>query len=375
MCVNYVFCVVFILLEDGRWCCQTIFWRPSIARVMHLLEDVERLRVVARILRLPPSVVVRLWRSYQENGEYTRRQGQGHFRVTIPLQDRFLILLSRRNHMSTAKALEIDFCRATEVHLPDQIVRNTLHFDDVRARRPAQGPVLIAQHRAVRFNFACQHQKWQIRHWMPIRFTDESSFSESTQDWRDMAWRRQGERYAGCNIDEIERYDGGSSWSGPIYYLMVIHTCMCFLEVAWCQQDIVGIFWGLLSDHMHALLVMHSFQCQIMHVPTQLRCPWPSLMTQVSVWWTGQPGIQISTQNQNQNQNNLYSTHVVAVQTKYYWTVLNMEIVYEHMKRIRCMTSLLLYEPYANVSSRFDENLPVRSWFHSNHRVNLTTPR
>ena len=32
--------------------------------------------------------------------------------------------------------------------------------------------------------------------------------------------------------------------------------------------------------------------------------------------------------NQNQNQNNLYSTHVVAVQTKYYCIVLNVEIVW-----------------------------------------------
>ena len=41
---------------------------------------------------------------------------------------------------------------------------------------------------------------------------------------------------------------------------------------------------------------------------------------------------------QNQNRNNLYSTHVVAVQTKYYCTVLNMEIVYESMKIIHCIT-------------------------------------
>ena len=40
--------------------------------------------------------------------------------MITPIQDRFLVLLSRRNHTSTAKALEIDFCRATEVHLPDQ---------------------------------------------------------------------------------------------------------------------------------------------------------------------------------------------------------------------------------------------------------------
>ena len=86
-----------------------IFGHPDFAsRVMKLLEDGERLRVVARRLHVPPRVVGRLWRSYHETGEYTRRQGQGRSRLTTTLQDRFIILLSRRNHTSTAKALEID---------------------------------------------------------------------------------------------------------------------------------------------------------------------------------------------------------------------------------------------------------------------------
>ena len=54
----------------------------------------------------------------------------------------------------------------------------------------------------------------------------------------------------------------------------------------------------------------------------------------------GQPAPQVVLDmlNQNQNQDNLYSTHVVTVQTKYYCTVLNMEIVYENMKIIHCIT-------------------------------------
>ena len=41
MCVNYVFCVAFDcwMAPDGRWCCQTIFGPPGIARVMQVLED------------------------------------------------------------------------------------------------------------------------------------------------------------------------------------------------------------------------------------------------------------------------------------------------------------------------------------------------
>ena len=40
MCGNYVFCFVFDcwMSLDDRWCCQTIFGRPDVARVMQLLE-------------------------------------------------------------------------------------------------------------------------------------------------------------------------------------------------------------------------------------------------------------------------------------------------------------------------------------------------
>ena len=85
--------------------------------------------------------------------------------MITPMQNRFILLLSRRNHMSTAKTLQIDICRANEVHFPDQIVRYRLHYDVMRARRPAQYPVLTAQHRAVRFICVRQHQNWQSRHW------------------------------------------------------------------------------------------------------------------------------------------------------------------------------------------------------------------
>ena len=60
------------------------------------------------------------------------RQNQSRSRMITPMQDRFIVLLSRRNHTSTAEALEIDFRRAIEVHLNDQTFRNKLHDDDNR---------------------------------------------------------------------------------------------------------------------------------------------------------------------------------------------------------------------------------------------------
>ena len=88
--------------------------------------------------------------------------------------------------------------------------------------------------------------------------TDESSFTESTNDRRARVWRHQGERYADCNCVEVDRYDGGSSWSGPRCPQMAVHNCLCLLEVVKRQEGIVVIFWSLLFGHMQALFVMHS---------------------------------------------------------------------------------------------------------------------
>ena len=69
-CIIYVFrsCVVLdcCMAPDDRWCCQTIFGRRDVTVVIQLLEDGERLRVIARRLGVPPSVV-------SDYGEVTRR--------------------------------------------------------------------------------------------------------------------------------------------------------------------------------------------------------------------------------------------------------------------------------------------------------------
>ncbi|KAI3354701.1 hypothetical protein L3Q82_019193 [Scortum barcoo] len=61
-----------------------------------------------------------------------------------------------------------------------------------------------------------EHQDWQIRHWRPVLFTDESRFTLSTCDRCDRVWRRRGERSAACNILQHDRFGSGSVmvWGG-----------------------------------------------------------------------------------------------------------------------------------------------------------------
>jgi transposase len=188
----------------------------GVVKLVTLLQEGHSQQEVARRLGVSQSVVSRAWRRYRETGIYHRRQGQGRKRKTTYAEDRLLRISAKRKRFCTARELKNDLQLATGTTVSTDTIRRRLSQAELKPYRPATGPVLTAAHRRARLQFAHRHAEWQIDDWRHVLFTDESRFCLSTNDRRRRVWRRPGEGFVQCAIQEVERFGGGSVmvWGG-----------------------------------------------------------------------------------------------------------------------------------------------------------------
>lgn len=154
------------------------------------------------------------WRTENEDVALRTRPRSGHPRKITPVDANRILEYVEQHPITTSagivEALRLD-CNA-------RLVRNTLHEQRIRWRRPAKKVELLEHHVVNRLNFA---QTNLNRNWDLVIFSDEKVFSTS-QEARKLVWRPNYTRYEERNVVRIRQssrinlaYWGWMSSAGP----------------------------------------------------------------------------------------------------------------------------------------------------------------
>lgn len=199
------------------------------AQAVILLREGQSQRQVASALNMSQSAVSRVYRRYQETGNFNRRRGSGRKRCTSERDDRFIISTSLRNRALTGVQVQQELRETRGVAVSGWTVRRRLKAASLEPKRPATGPKLTPAHRAARLRFAREHVDWTDEQWSSVLFSDESRVCLHGSDKRGRVYRRPGERFAQCCIQENVAFGGGSEmvWAG---ISMQAKTELVFIE-------------------------------------------------------------------------------------------------------------------------------------------------
>ncbi|GFU66339.1 transposable element Tcb2 transposase [Trichonephila clavipes] len=108
----------------------------------------------------------------------------GRPRVTIPHQDRYLVISARRQRGSTARALGSALTVATGIRISRQTAYRRLNHAGLYTRRPAICIYLTSAQQRARFNWNLTLQHWSVEEWDNVMFSDESRFNLSSDSRR-----------------------------------------------------------------------------------------------------------------------------------------------------------------------------------------------
>ncbi|GFY17672.1 transposable element Tcb2 transposase [Trichonephila clavipes] len=129
-------------------------------RIIGKIEEGQKITDVAREFDIAHSVVSWLCKSFKTTGMCSRRHGGGRVRSTMPAEDRYIVLLAKRNRRTTAQQVANQFLAASGKQISQKTVARRLRGGGLYARRPVVCVPLTRQHRTARLQCCREHHIW-----------------------------------------------------------------------------------------------------------------------------------------------------------------------------------------------------------------------
>ena len=173
-------------------------------------EGIKQGAIAARV-GLTRATVNRILKRHAATGSLVPGKSSGAPRKTTPRQDRALLRMVRQDHFLSARALTARMRNLYGMRAGRTTVNNRLLSRGYRAYRPTTKPLLTANHRRLRLEWAQRWRNLTVAHWQHVIFGDESRFQLYPVDGRLKVRRLPGERFRpGCQAHRVQA-GGGSA--------------------------------------------------------------------------------------------------------------------------------------------------------------------
>ena len=198
--------------------------RPTPMSIRHEVfalarEGIKQGAIAARV-GVTRATVNRILKRHAATGSLVPGKSSGAPRKTTPRQDRALLRMVRQDRFLSARALTARMRNLYGMRAGRTTVNNRLLSRNYRAYRPTTKPLLTANHRRLRLEWAQRWRNLTVAHWQHVIFGDESRFQLYPVDGRFSVCRLPGERFRpGCQAHRVQA--GG----GSVHVWGAIHTC------------------------------------------------------------------------------------------------------------------------------------------------------
>ncbi|GFW44208.1 transposable element Tcb1 transposase [Trichonephila clavipes] len=163
---------------------------------------------ISEELRIAQSVISRLWKRFQDDGNVSRCYSRGRTRVMRT--GIYLAVTAKRNRRSTASDLSRLLSSATGTTVSRQTVYRRLGHIGLYARRPVRCVPLTATHCRRRLTWSREHALWTPQQWSCVMFSDVSRFSLQSDTHRTLIWRVPGHIYRDVILEQHVRLFRGA---------------------------------------------------------------------------------------------------------------------------------------------------------------------
>ena len=165
---------------------------------------------IAAHVGLTRATVNRILKRHAATGSLVPGKSSGAPRKTTPRQDRELLRMVRQDRFLSARALTAQMRNLYGMRAGRTTVNNRLLSRGYRAYSPTTKPLLTANHRRLRLEWAQRWRNLTVAHWQHGIFGDESRFHLYLVNGRLRVRRLPGERFRpGCQAHRVQA--GGGS--------------------------------------------------------------------------------------------------------------------------------------------------------------------